>query len=315
MQLIESYTPEYVVCFANTTPTCDCPACKNAHTDGPHITLNWYNEQRNSLSLRCESACREVLFNPDAFVLYVEQKKATAGYQQFTNWDQTLNQYSINLTINGDLTLEQSLYGIGVLISKAARLQRDHAPLSELNNVAEELMVLAENRTLSQQLALLPAIPQTKLHALILLGNAVLPLNMPFGQKMPFMLKISDMATISSARLQERLNTLEATFDNDVTPFLHQHPTLLLNFVLYQLYHHAFPFNVSNNHEQAFRQLTQSVFEVKMLLAQWVMGNNPLNEENVVKLISAYAQRKQNATPHEPAANKTSDLLVGLSLI
>ncbi len=144
MELTEHYQPEFVSRFDARETACECPACRNGGEGWPHISVKMKNQQRESLDIVCETAAKEMLFNPDAFILHTTQR-AAQGEEMLSPWSETLNQQCVNLAIHPALALEVSLYSIGVLLSKAQQY-RDNGECDPalLVNMGEQLAALAE---------------------------------------------------------------------------------------------------------------------------------------------------------------------------
>ena len=108
MQLIESYQPEYVARFVALQETCSCPKSKTEQSEYPRVPHRVQHQERESLMLGGESAVRETLLNPEAFVLHPVQTQAMAE-DALSPWLEQVHQQSINLTIQRAMNLECSL--------------------------------------------------------------------------------------------------------------------------------------------------------------------------------------------------------------
>lgn len=312
MELIEHYQPEYVVRFRTRETACECPACLNGSENWPYTGKTIGSQQRDSLNAACESAAREILLNPQAFVLHAGETAAT-GDCAASQWNETLNQQCINMAVQPALTLETSLYAIGVLLSKAQRYldEKEHDP-QKLVEMGEQLSQLAEGGVLQQQFSLLPPIEANRAQALGLMGGMRLNLNLPPMQKMMFMLKLSELAVMEPARLTERLRELEAK----PVPLLAEQPHILRNMLLYRLYEEFYPGPALRNYGEALMSLTRQFFQLKMLFAMWQEVNDPVTEADIVALYSAwYGWQQQNPAPADPVNTADYVLLCGLSLI
>lgn len=312
MELIEQYQPEYVIRFNARDAACECPACQDAAGDWPKTRLTVGNQQRESLNAACESAAREILLNPEAFMLHTGEAEAD-GIAEHSLWDEALNQQCINMAVHPGLTLESRLYAIGVLLSKAQRYRDENqCDPQDLIAMGEQLAQLAEAGILNEQLSLLPPIGVNRVEALGEMGAMRLNLNLPPMQKMIFMLKLSELAVMDPARLQERLRELE----QKPLPLLEEKPWIMLNALIYRLYGEFFPgINVSN-YGEALMSLTRQFFQLKMLSAMWLEDNQELTEEVFIALFSAWFSW-QTQQPQTERVKNTADyvLLCGLSLI
>lgn len=313
MELIEQYQPEFVSRFDARETACACPACQSAGQAWPHISVKLGSQQRDSLDIRCETAAKEMLFNPAAFMLHTA-KVAPQSESLFTAWSETLNQQCINLAVHPALTLEVSLYAIGVLLSKAQQYRdhdtRDPALLAQMG---EQLAALAEQGVLAQQFALLPPIAGNRVAALKEMGSMRLNLNLPMVEKMGMALKLSELSIMQPARLAERQQALASAW-SAITLFDEQ-AHILRNVLIYQLYNDVFPGVECANYGEALLGLARQFFHLKMLCALR-HEQSGLTQDDVAMLISALRDWQQQ-NPFTADAKNTADysLLCGLSLL
>jgi len=312
MELIEHYQPEYVLRFAERKTPCDCPACQKKEGDWPVTSVKLSNQQRDSLDAGCETAAREILLNPQAFVLHTSQIQADSE-QGLSVWDETLNQQCINMAIHPALTLESSLYATGVLLSKAQRyLDNNQCDPQQLLIMGEQLAELAERGILNEQLQKLPPIEVNRVEALEQMGVMRLNLNLPPMQKMSMMLKLSELAVMQAARLQDRLRELEAVAARNT--LLSEQPHILRNALLYKLYSDCLPGGDAGNYGDVLMSLTRMIFQLKILCAMWLEDNAQLTHNDVVSLFSAWFSW-QRGNVWKGANSSDYTLLCGLSLI
>ena len=312
MELIEHYQPEYVVRFAERIRPCECPACQGRTDEWPVTHVKLKNQQRDSLDAGCETAAREILLNPQAFVLHTSTTRPQSE-QGLSAWDETLNQQCINLAVHPALTLESSLYAIGVLLSKAQRyLDSDQCEPHQLLEMGEQLSALAERGILDEQLRLLPPIEVNRVEALEQMGAMRLTLNLPVMQKMSMMLKLSELAVMQPARLQDRLRELEAGAARNA--LLNEQPHILRNALIYKLYGECLPGPDADNYGDVLMSLTRMMFQLKMLCAMWLEDNAQLTHNDVVALFSAWFNW-QSGNVWKGANSADYTLLCGLSLI
>jgi len=312
MELIEHYQPEFVLRFRAREAACACLACQAATGNWPHMSTSLGNQQRDSLNAACESAARDILLNPEAFVLHTGEA-ASDGEREDDQWNEVLNQQCINMAVHSALTLQSSLYAIGVLLSKAQRyVDENQCDPQQLVTMGEQLSQLAESGILNEQFAMLPAIEVNRVDALGEMGAMRLNLNLPPMQKMMFMLKLSELAVMEPARLQDRLRELDAK----PVPLLEAQPHILRNMLIYRLYGEFYPGTAFDHYGEALMSLTRQFFQVKMLCAMWLEDNAELTEDDFISLVSAWYGWQQQAMPRNERVN-TADytLLCGLSLI
>ncbi|MTH46153.1 hypothetical protein [Intestinirhabdus alba] len=313
MELIEHYQPEFVVRFAALAAPCQCPACQNGEQGWPRISVKMKNQQRESLDMRCETAAREMLLNPQAFILHTTEGEAQSE-EMLSEWSETLSQHCINLAIHPALTPQLSLYAIGVLLSKAQQYQDggecDPALIAAMG---EQLATLAEQGVLAEQFTLLPPVVENRLAALKAMGQMRLNLNLPLAEKMGIALKLSELAIVQPTRLAERLTELEAIAAN--LPLFAEQPHILRNALIYQLYNDVFPGIRCANYGEALLALAERFFRINMLCAIR-SEQGALTADDVVLLLSALAGWQQQ-NPFVGRAEHTPDhsLLCGLSLL
>lgn len=314
METIERYQPEFVARHEALAGTCQCPACQKAEGDWPRASLYFHNQQRDSLNPACEAVARELLLNPQAFILHISQGD-TRGELELTPWAEALNQQCINLAIHPALSLEGSIYAIGVLLSKAQQYHDEGKSEPELLiSMGEQLAVLAEQGVLEEQLELLPAIEENRRKALKEMGNMRLNLNLPMAEKMAMMLKLSELSIMPPNRLSERLSELQQSISTS-TVFTEQ-PQILRNILIYRLYSEVFPGPGCQNFGAALLELTRQFFQLKMLSAIWLTDHKTLTDEQLVTLFSAWFNWQSNKSETEASADSSDfSLLSGLSLL
>ncbi|WP_172728877.1 hypothetical protein [Kluyvera cryocrescens] len=313
MELIEHYQPEFVTRFDARETPCSCPACQSAEQAWPHISVKMKNQQRESLDIGCESAAKEMLFNPEAFILHIGQAEPQSE-ELLPVWSEVLNQQCINLAVHPSLPLEISLYAIGILLSKAQQhWDNGETDPALLISMTEQLAALAEQGVLEQQFAMLPPIVENRIAALKEMGAMRLNLNLPMVEKMGLALKLSELSIMQAPRLAERLQTLESVWSG--IALFNEQPHTLRNILIYQLYSDIFPGVNCTNYGEALLGLARQFFQIKMLCAIRA-EQGELTQDDVAMLVSALRGWQQQ-NPFAAEAENTSDysLLSGLSLL
>lgn len=313
MELIEHYQPEFVTRFDARETPCACPACQNAEQAWPHVSIKLKNQQRETLDIGCETAAKEMLFNPEAFVLHIVQA-APQSEESLPAWSEALNQQCINLAVHPALTLELSLYAIGILLSKAQQhLDNGESDPALLVDMGAQLATLAEQGVLAQQFAMLPPITENRAAELKEMGAMRLNLNLPMAEKMGMSLKLSELAIMQPARLAERQQVLDSAWPA-ITLFDEQ-PHTLRNILIYQLYSDIFPGIGCTNYGEALLGLARQFFHIKMLCAIRA-EQKELTQDDVALLVSALrGWQQKNPSVGEPGNTADYSLLCGLSLL
>lgn len=313
MELIEHYQPEFVSRFDARETPCTCPACQNAEATWPHVSVKLKNQQRETLDIGCETAAKEMLFNPEAFVLHTAQA-APQGEEALSAWSEALNQQCINLAVHPALTLEVSLYAIGILLSKAQQyLDNGESDPALLAAMGEQLATLAEQGVLAQQFAMLPPIAENRAAELKEMGAMRLNLNLPMVEKMGVSLKLSELAIMQPARLAERQQVLDAAWPT--IALFNDQPHTLRNILIYQLYSDIFPGVGCTNYGEALLGLARQFFHIKMLCAIRA-EQKELTQDDVAMLVSALrGWQQKNPSVGESGSTADFSLLCGLSLL
>ena len=311
---MEHYQPEFVLRYLAENADCACPSCQTAEGTSPLIQVKFNHQQRDSLDLRCESAARQMLLNPKAFVLHAEENDEQPDAPADL-WLETLNQQCLNLAMHPALSVETALYAIGILLSKAKQYQQTQQDdPSLLVMMAEQIGHLGEEGVLAEQYARLPQIGSVETEALKTLGAQRISFNLPMMEKMAVSLKVGELVVMNDAQLTDRVAAMNAVWaeagkENALA-------WMARNVLIYQLYHDIFPGSDSAAYGTTLLQLATQFFQLKMLLAIWVETGNALTEESVVALFSSWKQLP--ATAASPLALKSDDdtaLLHALSLI
>lgn len=313
MELIEHYQPEFVTRFDARETPCSCPACQSAEQAWPHISVKMKNQQRESLDIGCETAAKEMLFNPEAFILHIEQA-APQSEELLPVWSEVLNQQCINLAVHPSLPLEISLYAIGILLSKAQQhWDNGETDPALLISMTEQLAALAEQGVLEQQFAMLPPIVENRIAALKEMGAMRLNLNLPMVEKMGLALKLSELSIMQAPRLAERLQTLESVWSG--IALFNEQPHTLRNILIYQLYSDIFPGVNCTNYGEVLLGLARQFFQIKMLCAIRAEQGELTQDDVLLLLSSLYRWQKHNPFAVEMGNTSDYNLLSGLSLL
>ncbi|AHG19665.1 hypothetical protein Z042_08555 [Chania multitudinisentens RB-25] len=315
MELIDCYQPKYVALFEANTVHCICAACqKMENKNWQRIDMKMKNQQRESLDLACVTAAEKILLDPDAFVLHATHIPSESD-EPLSPWLNALNQQCINLATTPSLTIEERLFALGVLLSKAQRhWNNGEQEPALLASTGEELAILAVEGVITQQLAHLPTIPPKRVAALQEMGKMHLNINLPLQEKVRLALKLSEMLIIPTTRLEEQLSELEKTARH-IALFADQ-PHIMSNLLIYSLYHNIFPGIYCQDYGSALLALTRQFFHIKMLCALHAGETATLTAHDAVQLISAFWAWNK-AHPLLVDEENTSDdrLLCGLSLL
>jgi lysine-N-methylase len=311
---MEHYQPEFVIRYLAENTACDCPHCLSSEDASTLTSIKFNNQQRDSLNVSCESAARQMLLNPEAFVLHATEKDETADAQPDL-WLENLNQQCLNLAMHPALTLETALYAIGVLLSKAQQYQdsqqTDPALLTE---IAAELGSLAEQGILAEQYLQLPQLAVTQAKALKSLGAQRISFNLPMMEKMAVSLKVGELMVMNEAQLIDRVSTLQTHWN--ASKSTGNRALITRNLLMYRLYNDVFPGPMDAGYGEKFLRLSLQFFHLKMMLAMWVETGNELTDDVLVSMFSSWYQTPDKAlTTDITGDDAEASLLHAFSLV
>lgn len=280
MSLIECYEPDFVRKFLGR------------HPDAPqHVEMAWQNEIRQSLTLDDIVCCEALLGDPHAFELHVNQAESNPAHPMLIERDRALNQAALHTITLPGLTSELRLYALGIMLSYASKQEGcgDQA-LEMLTSLPDILAGYAENGQIQQQFDQLPSVPQLQRSLLTLLGNLefdweLLPESL---RKMTLPLQVSLLMmqdANSEALLQQQLqDQWQKTYEE----YFAAAPWLLSNYLIYRLYHDAFPHHDEESEFQRYFELTTDYFLLRTLFSLWTMDESPLTQEDIFALFAIF---------------------------
>lgn len=315
MEFIESYQPEYVRKFKDNNK-CGCQSCLKEGGDFPFVTLSWKNQQRESLSLACQTAAKEILLNPQAFILHTSST-TTDGieYDEMNSDVEMLHQLMINHVIDGRTNYKESLYAISILLNKMQRsMAAGDLKIDELIVLSSQLSDLISAGDLKKYLAEVPKLQNISKNLLMGVGDIKLELDLPMVRKMSFMLKLSELKILSEARLAERLIELEGVLSSQ-QQFLSDVDFIFKNFMIYKIYHNAF-FEMGSGAISGFKALCDELFEIKILLSLYLLDTPNMALEEFSMIISGYYKwKKDSFTKNLNSVTNEDAILYGLAVL
>jgi lysine-N-methylase len=307
---MEHYQPEFVVRYLAENADCACPHCLSSDDANPLTSIKFNNQQRDSLDVTCESAARQMLLNPDAFVLHAGKNDEIADAQPDI-WLETLNQECLNLAMHPALTVELSLFAIGILLSRVQQYQGAKAnDPALLVTMAQELCLLAEQGVLAQQYVALPQIGTVQTMALKSLGAKRMSFNLPPMEKMAVALKIGELKIMNDAQLVDRASSLQTQWN--VFKTASNLALIYRNVLIYKLYTDIFPGKNDVCYGEKFLRLTQQFFQLKMLFAIWAETGNELTDDIISSL---YISLQSLGEDVDITINDEEKVLYALALI
>lgn len=314
MSLADYYVPAYVNACEQLLAECQCGFCQQEENHSPLVLRRWGNEVRSSAHLGCETVCRQTLFDPLSFVLSATDCQSDAE-EWLSERDRTINQLALNLATHPTLNVEQQLYTIGILLSRTLGMNDlASASLQPLSLLTKQLQFMGDSGVLHEQFLALPPIPIFPLRALRALGNISLTIDTEPMPAMLMALKLNELATMSDAHLKTALESIGQTWMQEGVVYFDAHPQVLQNYLLYRLYHDAFPHGPQTLESQYFH-LMNDYFNLRTLCCLWLQCEQPLNAASITAIFSAYSRWKESAPEEDLGDHEGELLLQGISLL
>lgn len=316
MELIENYQPEYVKRFKENNEKCLCQTCQKEGNGFPFVTLRWKNQQRESLSLSCQTAAKEILLNPQAFVLHmtsIEQDNNES--EKMIDEVEVLNQIFINHVIDENLSYRESLFSLSIVLNKLQRFQysSDFA-VNEINKISIQISELISMGQFKKHFMEIPKVPELRVELLINMGDMRLDLPLPPVQKMSLMLKLSELKILSKERISGKLTDLESVIIEKSMLF-EGVDYVFKNYIIYRIFHHAFS-DLEDKSVTAFKDICEEIFEIKMLASMYYSINHTFTPDDLVMLISSHSLwREQKLQKNPTPVRNVNTLLHGLAVL
>ncbi|TKB48845.1 hypothetical protein FCL40_09380 [Ferrimonas sediminicola] len=298
----------------------------------PRMPLYFGNRLELSLSLSCPAAAAEILYNPEAMMLsQVTESPAYRRYftpsgtsaAQLPLWADLLRDFSFEVMLLPDHSLSEKLFILGLSY---------HQIDQHLDNPIQVELLLAKNRrhildgTLKRSFQALPQleghrwkifVPQvlnitSDMRKLRDVTARLLPSDARFlAFQTPLIRQLSQGLGTEDADLGTLATSLQAAGDSGrvarvfdeliarareqvITPYFSQYPQVLLNYLLYQLYHNQFLLGSGKRPIQFFQVLMVDLLVIEGYLAGLALEEGSLNRESVTGLFAAYAKKRQH---------------------
>ncbi|USD39032.1 flagellin lysine-N-methylase [Ferrimonas sp. SCSIO 43195] len=284
-----------------------------------------------SLTLSCPAAAEEILFNPEAMVLSLVEgseslkshyKKGGTPARILPHWANMLRDFSFQVLLNQQLSLPERLFVLGITyhqidahlenpLKVEAILQRNLG-LTENGSMRKSFSTLPElkghkwNIFSSQMMNFTSGIRREKenLKGLTPSEKRFMQFQLPLMRQMEKALELESGALFDSEqslkgdsdalRVSEAFDNLLEQSKSVVGPFLTEHPQVLLNFLLYQLYHYQFLLGIERSPIQFFQVIMVDLLVIEAYLAGIAVECGEIDQEIVVGLFSAYAKKRQH---------------------
>lgn len=297
MQHIDCYEPNYVRSFSVLNPE-----------DKSSInTTHWQHQIRRSLLMGNEACCREILTKPDALWLNeVPCQSVERGPALGLDY-QMLNQSALTIATQPELSIEQKLYAIGVMISAVSKKDKTHPEsIQYIADIPQQFASLAEQGELQKQFALLPSVHLLQTQAMRMIGSLDIPWqHLPDSERtFTFRLQLTLLPMQNPATEAMLLMQLNKNWQQSGHSFIAQRRWVLNNYLLYRLYHDTFPFHQHKSLLHTYYFLTLDFFILRTLLCIWMSENTELTMDSLVHIFTIYHKWRQENPSAESQLSK-----------
>lgn len=297
MSMIDCYEPDFVRSFLSHHPD-----------SALRVEMRWKTEVRQSLVLTEPASCQAVLGDPNAFVLHTSQCEADAESPALSARNQVLNQAALNTITLPDLTPELRLYALGIMLSFAGKCPGDSKEvLDRLASLPQILAGYAEEGTLQTQFEQLPSLPQLQRELITRMGScefnwdqlpeSMRKLTLPLQVSLLMLQDANSEALLQQQLQQQWLKTEERYFAHEAWIFS--------NYLIYRLYHSAFPQHKSDGAIECYFDLVTDFFLIRTLFCLWTMDDSPLSHDDIFALFALFEEWRHS----DDAASVRQDIL------
>ncbi|MDN8598427.1 lysine-N-methylase [Citrobacter sp. S2-9] len=280
MSMIECYEPDFVRSFLSHNPGSPL-----------HVRTVWKNEIRQSLVLTEIASSKAALSDPHAFALHVSHGDEEPESRALSPREQVLNQAALDTATLAGLSPELRLYALGIMLSYSEKLSGNSPEiLSQLASLPLGLAEHAENGKLQAQFGQLPAVLSLQCQLLTLMGGfdfdwQILP---DSARKISLPLQVSLLMlqdANSEALLQQQL---QDQWQKTCEQYFVQSPWILSNYLIYRLYHEAFPRHDSENVSQRYFELATDFYLIRTLFSLWTLDGSELTHDDIFAVFALF---------------------------
>ncbi|GKX55754.1 lysine-N-methylase [Leminorella grimontii] len=313
MSQIECYEPEFVRQYLNN----------NSQTASKPLSLCWQHEVRLSLPLNDSERCRALLASSSALELNVSMREASADFPALPDWAQSLNQASLDAVGLPGLTPEARLYALGILLSYAAKLDKEEVTTPEvIATLPKKLEELVREGALQCQFNELPSIPTLQRQLTGALGTfsfdwSLLP-ESPRKQAVQLQIGLFQMQDDNGlSRLHQQM--MDVWRERGVPRFADM-PWVFINYLYYRLYHETFPHHDTQPMPARYLTLVSDYFLLRSLLCLWMMDGDDLSDDVLVSLVAMFEAWRCGPLADEEkeallAPHRQDEILSAISLL
>jgi lysine-N-methylase len=300
----------------------------------PHVcqdyprTPRWFgNQAEMSMVLSCPEVAKNVLYDPEAMMITsIEQYENELNHgdiggltaENLPNNINFIRDFCFSVALNSELKFEQQLFIIGLYLKQSDSHLNDPKRLSQL---ADNFNIMIKDGTLVDSYNSLPIVPAVKwkffsaqdthlvLHhyesrntplSNIKKFDAFLECQQMLMNSFNDNKKIDDidgeitLIITNPERDHQKYTEILASSEVYINDHFQEHPQLLINFLLYSLYHDKLMATSSRRPYEYFKTFILDVLMLKSYLSGIAFQNKTLTKEWVIKLFHSYFRRRQH---------------------
>ncbi|MBU2869966.1 flagellin lysine-N-methylase [Colwellia sp. E2M01] len=294
--------------------------------------FNFFGDQvEASMIMSCPTVTNEVLFNTEAFMFESSSKLITdlnngkiGGLPEdnLPVWFPTIRDFCFNIMLSEGLSFNERLFIMGMYLKQAEPHLNNPAKLAQMIN---SYISMSEDNTLQNMYKNLPAIPALKWHIFQHQDNKFVATT---GVKLITDEKDNKNYTVSNSDLRflacrehllsalrddkdeknnkkhsktddnntgEMFDKMLAQANNSLLPeYFDKNPHILVNYILYYLYHHQFLLKEHKTPFQFYRIMLVDYFMLTSYLSGIAVNLGELTDEWLAQLFQSYSRRSQH---------------------
>ena len=328
---------------------CGHDALPHTCQDYPRYPMLFGEQVELSMTLSCHSVAKEVLFNPNAMMFKENQKPASAlnhgnlsglAPKQLPIWLSTVRDFCFATALDENLSFEEQLFVIGIFLKQA---EPHLGVLIRLEELIANFKTMVRDSTLRQHFASLPSVPTLKWQVFAHQDSKLISdiaINFAKGgklrnddalfiecqQPMLVALRIADQQNEKTGlqkwdkkntlitcnpksndqRFHDLLNFAESEY---LTPYFEKHPQILINYILYYLYHFQFMVKEGKTPFQFFSHYGGRYLDVEKLPCRYRYSTQRLNRrlggKTIPELLLATSAQQRLCPNHGSAITKS----------
>ncbi|XQW85625.1 flagellin lysine-N-methylase [Thalassotalea piscium] len=311
--------------FLDTTGWCEihkqigAEALPKTCQNYPKTFLMFGDQIEASISISCPTAAEGVLLTPSAFTFKQNEKTPQSlnhltlgGYTDETlpAWMPILRDFCFSVILFDQIPLEHRLFSLGMALKQGEKHLDDPKRLQEFLATAEEMTADGSFSGMFEKLSV------QKEFKWVMFANQHYKMNVESQlfkdaqqpeNKSENLNRFDEvrkpMFDLIEERKQKQPDDLEsdlfldvlAAGNEKVSAFLANNEHILINYILYYLFHHQFMFNHDKTPFQFFKIMSVDLFMQRTYLAGIAEKEGELTKERLIQIFQTYARKRQHS--------------------